>query len=725
MLRSSKLVLLAALLWAMALVAPLWAQGIGPVPPGSGTAADVTVGTTTITGGTTTRVLYDNAGILGEYTATQLTAQINAATATLSGALPAWPNNTTTFFRGDGTYTALNLAAFPTQATNTVLGNATAGTAVPTALAVGTCSTAASALIWTTNTGFGCNTSITATTNANLTGPITSVGNATAIAVQTGTGSTFVVQTSPSLVTPALGVATSTSLAIGGATIGVNALAVTGTVQFNTTLGVGIAANNTSKIDSRSDTSHPYGWGSSSTLLGIMDYSGSAGAETSTVMGGITNIPLNIRQNNLNRFTLDTSGNAKINSAGAVAWASSGDSTGTIDTTLSRNAAGIVQFGTTAANASGGWLAAKGSIVAGTLADQAQAFSITATQPASPTGYQKSVSIAVTSAGSAAQDNSALDVTYGAGYTGSLGNTYAGVFVSNAAGVRSTLIRNSGSNGSLGNMGLEGDASATTTGLNVGVAGVANGGNINAAIVGTAQSVKNSATNIGVVGSAINTGTSPVHIGGFFSLNQTTVPTVSAAAIFDNGAQTDAIILGRNNGSTVWTLANGGAVTSTGVNSVTNTTDSTTTTSGALQVAGGVAIRKRVFIDGITTSSGLQTAVLCQSSGGEMIADSVACLASAAKFKDDRGRLPDGALAQLMTLPISAWAYKSEGQFTSDDWVRERIGPMADDVARMDRRLVGYDENGEVRNYSTEQLLAFTIKALQEATTRIERLEAR
>jgi len=52
-----------------------------------------------------------------------------------------------------------------------------------------------------------------ATTNANLTGPITSVGNATAIASQTGTGTTFVMSNSPTLVTPILGVATATSMA--------------------------------------------------------------------------------------------------------------------------------------------------------------------------------------------------------------------------------------------------------------------------------------------------------------------------------------------------------------------------------------------------------------------------------------------------------------------------------------------------------------------------------
>ena len=44
---------------------------------------------------------------------------------------------------------------------------------------------------------------------------------------------------SPSFTTPALGVATGTSLALGGATIGSNALAVTGTVAFSSTLSIG------------------------------------------------------------------------------------------------------------------------------------------------------------------------------------------------------------------------------------------------------------------------------------------------------------------------------------------------------------------------------------------------------------------------------------------------------------------------------------------------------
>ena len=47
---------------------------------------------------------------------------------------------------------------------------------------------------------------------SNLTGPITSVGPATSVAAQTGTGSTFVMQASPTLTTPVLGVATATSI---------------------------------------------------------------------------------------------------------------------------------------------------------------------------------------------------------------------------------------------------------------------------------------------------------------------------------------------------------------------------------------------------------------------------------------------------------------------------------------------------------------------------------
>ena len=51
-------------------------------------------------------------------------------------------------------------------------------------------------LLYTTQ---GVSIPIKSTVNANLTGPITSVGNATSIASQTGTGSTFVMSVAPAL----------------------------------------------------------------------------------------------------------------------------------------------------------------------------------------------------------------------------------------------------------------------------------------------------------------------------------------------------------------------------------------------------------------------------------------------------------------------------------------------------------------------------------------------
>ena len=70
-----------------------------------------------------------------------------------------------------------------------------------------------SALVGTNITGTAAGlTAGNVTTNANLTGPITSVGNATSVAAKTGTGSTFVMNTSPTLVTPILGVAAATSI---------------------------------------------------------------------------------------------------------------------------------------------------------------------------------------------------------------------------------------------------------------------------------------------------------------------------------------------------------------------------------------------------------------------------------------------------------------------------------------------------------------------------------
>lgn len=217
--------------------------------PGSGTVTSITAGTG-LTGGTITTsgtialdipvtAAHGGTGVtsLGNLTKTDDTN----VTMTLVGApIGALITSTSLNLGWTG---QLGLARGGTNAdlsatggTSRVLKQTSTGAAITVAqLAVGDLSTAAtghgnivldtspilitpalgtpSALVGTNITGTASGlTAGTVTTNANLTGPISSSGNTTSITSQTGTGTKFVVDTSPTLVTPLLGTPTSGTL---------------------------------------------------------------------------------------------------------------------------------------------------------------------------------------------------------------------------------------------------------------------------------------------------------------------------------------------------------------------------------------------------------------------------------------------------------------------------------------------------------------------------------
>jgi hypothetical protein len=140
----------------------------------------------------------------------------------------------------------------------------------------------------------------TVTTDANLTGAITSVGNATALGSftsanlsgaltdETGSGSA-VFATSPTLTTPNIGVANGTSLALGGATIGSNALAVTGTavISGQTTLATSLTGilKATSGVVSTASAGTDYAPATSGSS--ILYGNGAGGFSNATIGAGI------------------------------------------------------------------------------------------------------------------------------------------------------------------------------------------------------------------------------------------------------------------------------------------------------------------------------------------------------------------------------------------------------------------------------------------------------
>lgn len=122
---------------------------------------------------------------------------------------------------GAGTVTTVSVATANgfsgtvANATTTPAITIIAGAITPTSVAAS--GTVSGSNLSGTNTGDQTNitgNAATVTTNANLTGPITSAGNATSIASQTGTGSKFVMDTSPTLVTPKA----TTTIGVGNAT---------------------------------------------------------------------------------------------------------------------------------------------------------------------------------------------------------------------------------------------------------------------------------------------------------------------------------------------------------------------------------------------------------------------------------------------------------------------------------------------------------------------------
>jgi len=221
------------------------------IPQYSGGSSGITIGTTTITSGTTTRVLYDNAGVVGEYV---VSGSGNVAmTTSPSFTTPALGVATGTSFNGlvvtttTGTFTLTNAKTFAVTNSLTLSGTDSSTLNIGTGGTLGTAAytnstayevplTFSTGLTRSTNT-ITVNTTQNILKLSNLTsnGIVTTSGSDGTLSVTATTGSgSVVLATSPVLTTPNLGTPSAINLTNG------TALPVAGiTSSTSTALGVG------------------------------------------------------------------------------------------------------------------------------------------------------------------------------------------------------------------------------------------------------------------------------------------------------------------------------------------------------------------------------------------------------------------------------------------------------------------------------------------------------
>lgn len=254
-------------------------------------------------------------------------------------------------------------------------------------------------------------------------------------------------------------------------------------------------------------------------------------------------------------------------------------------------------------------------IQTGTLTAGIRALNVTSTLAASA-ATQWGTQVNITSAAAGTGSQIGFYTTLNPGFTGSSGNTRAIIAENTVAGTGtwSALALQSAVTDNA-NIGFDGSSSASTTGTNIGAQGIsfgsavsvggmfAGGGyttsqtsRLNALNIGSSSIslvAKNGASaterHVGAFGLALNGDT---NVGGYFGLQSGTPTLTSAALMADNGATVSNIFVARDNGTAVFTIADGASVSMTGNMSQTVTSAGAGTASNTLTnaTADGVAV---------------------------------------------------------------------------------------------------------------------------------------
>lgn len=146
--------------------------------------------------------------------------------------------------------------------------------------------------------------------------------------------------------------------------------------------------------------------------------------------------------------------------------------------------------------------------------------------------------------------------------------------------------------------------------------------------------------------------------------------------------------------------------------------------------ATGLAVNGTIFLAGVTTSGSTQAGDLCISATNQVINDSVACIVSARRYKQDIHALSP-SLDEVMKLQAVSFYYKPSfngSMQTNPNYNGEQVGFIADDVQKIDPRLTTVvtsgPETGLVASVRYQNMVALLVSATQEQQRQIQGIVA-
>ena len=129
-----------------------------------------------------------------------------------------------------------------------------------------------------------------------------------------------------------------------------------------------------------------------------------------------------------------------------------------------------------------------------------------------------------------------------------------------------------------------------------------------------------------------------------------------------------------------------------------------------------------VALPNLVTSSGAQTGTVCSGAAGNLTVDTTTtCLLSSIRWKEHVRNMESGLATIERLRPVS---YDLKPQFNPAHLGRQ-VGLIAEEVQKVDSRLVGLGTDGKPNGVRYQQLTAVLIKAIQEQQAEIVALQAR